>query len=311
MKKLLAILLSLSLLFGFTACGNSESTGKIQDATGGANMELETTQPSNNNETTAPATPDETNPTTPTETTPAVCTHSFTDATCTAPKTCTLCGVTEGNPAEHTWKDATCTAPKTCTNCSAAVGHPIGHDYKNATCTAPKTCSKCSATEGNSLGHDYVEATCTRCQTTKLTDTGWYLICVSVDKEIDEHGEIVSTSQWLDDAELRFSPNGKDGSIVAYYWSEKKLYANPERIEYNGHQYYDAGFGRSNEINYTIDGDMITITEAYASEAATMTLKRTGDTTLEVVAVQGHFVACVEIGQVFTTTRDEAIPQRK
>ena len=33
----------------------------------------------------------------------------FTDATCTAPKTCTLCGKTEGTALNHTYVDGTCT----------------------------------------------------------------------------------------------------------------------------------------------------------------------------------------------------------
>ena len=37
-----------------------------------------------------------------------VCTD-FTDATCTAPKTCTVCGATEGNALDHTYVDGTCT----------------------------------------------------------------------------------------------------------------------------------------------------------------------------------------------------------
>ena len=41
-----------------------------------------------------------TNP--PTGAAPTACSHSFAEATCTAPKTCTKCGATEGDPAGHT-----------------------------------------------------------------------------------------------------------------------------------------------------------------------------------------------------------------
>ncbi len=67
---------------------------------------------------------------------------------------------------EHEWKDATCTAPKTCSLCSATEGEALAHTWNNATCTAPKTCSVCSATEGEALDHSYgewattTEATC-------------------------------------------------------------------------------------------------------------------------------------------------------
>ncbi len=63
----------------------------------------------------------------------------------------------------HNWVDATCTAPKTCSVCGAIEGDVLPHTWIDATCTAPKTCSVCHATEGVALGHDYVDGTCSRC----------------------------------------------------------------------------------------------------------------------------------------------------
>ena len=37
------------------------------------------------------------------------CPHAFADATCNAPKTCTLCGETRGQVLEHTYSDGACT----------------------------------------------------------------------------------------------------------------------------------------------------------------------------------------------------------
>jgi len=121
--------------------------------------------------------------------------HDWADATCTAPKTCSVCGATEGEalghdmvtdaavaptctetgltegshcsrcdhkvaqesvPATgHTWIDADCDTPKTCSSCGATEGEALGHDWADATCTAPKTCKTCGATEGEALGHKY------------------------------------------------------------------------------------------------------------------------------------------------------------
>ncbi|MBO5836451.1 MAG: leucine-rich repeat protein, partial [Oscillospiraceae bacterium] len=81
--------------------------------------------------------------------------HDFAPATCTAPKTCKVCGTTEGTVAEHNYADATCTAPKTCKACGDVVGKALGHDYKNATCTEPQTCKRCGNTVGEALGHNY------------------------------------------------------------------------------------------------------------------------------------------------------------
>lgn len=87
--------------------------------------------------------------------------HSYSAATCKTPKTCTICGKTDGNIAAHTYADATCTAPKTCTVCQATDGKALGHTFADATCAAPKTCSVCGATEGEALSHTFTDATCT------------------------------------------------------------------------------------------------------------------------------------------------------
>lgn len=81
------------------------------------------------------------------------CEHEWQEATCTAPKTCTLCGETEGEANGHTWANATCTLPQTCLNCGAIEGEALGHSWIEATCTEPKKCSTCNVTEGDPLGH--------------------------------------------------------------------------------------------------------------------------------------------------------------
>ncbi len=112
-----------------------------------------------------------------TETIPATG-HSWTAATCTAAKTCSVCKATEGAALGHSYtskvtKAATCTADGvktfTCSKCSHSYTEPIpatGHTWTAATCTAAKTCSVCKATEGAALGHSYTStvtkaATCT------------------------------------------------------------------------------------------------------------------------------------------------------
>ncbi len=100
-------------------------------------------------------------------------THEWISATCTKPKTCRICGVTEGKASEHKWVDATCTAPRTCSECGLTEGEALGHKWKDATCTAPRTCSECGLTEGEALGHKWEDATCTQprtCSVCKATD---------------------------------------------------------------------------------------------------------------------------------------------
>ena len=80
--------------------------------------------------------------------------HTWADANCTTPKTCSDCGETEGESLGHIWADATCAAPKTCSVCKATEGKVAGHKWLEATTEAPKTCSVCKATTGSKLKTD-------------------------------------------------------------------------------------------------------------------------------------------------------------
>ena len=53
---------------------------------------------------------------------------------------------------EHIWTPATCTEPKTCVYCGMTEGEPLGHDWKAATVNYPKTCVRCGKTEGEAYG---------------------------------------------------------------------------------------------------------------------------------------------------------------
>ena len=109
------------------------------------------------------------------------CSHNYSEATCTAPRKCTICGATSGNALGHiyswvTSKEPTCTGTglkmKICSRCSAKDGNQIipanGHNYSEATCTSPRTCKICKITSGSALGHSYSEATCTSPRTCKI-----------------------------------------------------------------------------------------------------------------------------------------------
>ena len=99
----------------------------------------------------------------PTSVSPDSCAHTYKDATCAAPKTCSKCGATEGSALAHNYKPATCAAPETCSVCGATKGSATPHNWNAATCAAPKTCTQCGATDGSALGHNYMEGKCTVC----------------------------------------------------------------------------------------------------------------------------------------------------
>lgn len=85
--------------------------------------------------------------------------HLWAAATCQQPKTCTLCGLTEGEALEHSWIEADCENPRMCSVCGEVEGEPLGHSWVDATTEAPKTCSVCGATEGEPLSDDFVNST--------------------------------------------------------------------------------------------------------------------------------------------------------
>ena len=120
--------------------------------------------------------------------------HTWAAATCSAPKTCSGCGMTEGEPLAHTWKAATCASPKTCSGCGATEGEPLAHTWKAATCIAPKTCSVCSATEGE-IGTHKISKTgiCTVCGedlNRKITFKGGKLASGTYDGDNAEIGTV-------------------------------------------------------------------------------------------------------------------------
>ena len=59
--------------------------------------------------------------------------HSWADATCTAPKTCSVCHAQEGSALGHNWIDATTEAPKTCIACNLTEGERIITDPRFTT----------------------------------------------------------------------------------------------------------------------------------------------------------------------------------
>lgn len=90
--------------------------------------------------------------------------HDWADATCTEPRTCTICKKTEGDPLGHDWLDATCTSPKTCRRCNISQGYRADHTWAPATCTEPESCSVCGKRHhwySLPLGHKWTDATCT------------------------------------------------------------------------------------------------------------------------------------------------------
>ena len=105
---------------------------------------------------------------------------------------------------EHTWADATCTEPKTCTKCGETEGEPLGHEWVEATCDSPKTCSICGVTEGKRLGHQWVEPTCLEPKT-----------CTVCGKTMGSPSKSHQVDQWETVKEATCSEEGERSGVCA------------------------------------------------------------------------------------------------
>ena len=67
---------------------------------------------------------------------------------------CNVCG--ETRDSMHSWKDADCLNPKTCTVCGKTEGSALGHEWTTPDvdlCEVQSICSRCGATDGENKEH--------------------------------------------------------------------------------------------------------------------------------------------------------------
>ena len=79
------------------------------------------------------------------------CEHIYDDC---ADTECNECG--ENRDSKHTWNNATCLAPKTCKVCGATEGAALGHEWTTPDvdlCEVQSTCLRCGATYGENKEH--------------------------------------------------------------------------------------------------------------------------------------------------------------
>ncbi len=89
--------------------------------------------------------------------------HIWQEATCQAPKTCIICGMTEGEASEHLWQDATCNRAKYCTECGKTEGAPLAHEWQDPSCYEPRTCTVCGTKNGSPYYHVFLDGICYVC----------------------------------------------------------------------------------------------------------------------------------------------------
>lgn len=135
---------------------NNTSNGGASNSNGSSNNSTSSSAGGSNNSG---------NSSSSTENTETACSHNWKSATCTAPKTCTKCGATEGSAKGHTSSDWTVTKEatettegtkvKTCTVCGTTldtatiekVAHTCNYTWETNGNTRTMKCS-CGATKG-------------------------------------------------------------------------------------------------------------------------------------------------------------------
>lgn len=186
------------------------------------------------------------------------CKHEWMDATCEAPKTCTLCGETEGEALPHVWNEATCVNPKFCQNCGIAEGEqPAGHQWQDlenhcsqicsvcgaiggevkehlwqeATCTQPKTCTACGITEGECAPHTDLAAMDTSGDLVQITCT------CGVEEEISDQDLMMRMLQGNWTMMAVYSDGGFYAPEPSYDWEEgswMEIHSSEEPLAYQG-----------------------------------------------------------------------------
>lgn len=167
---------------------------------------------------------------------------------------------------QHQWLNADCVYPKTCRLCGETEGEALGHSWEEATCTNPKTCSRCQKTEGEALGHTEVvdegrEPTCT---TSGLTEG---VHCSTCGKTIVEQNSIPSTSHSFSSSYSKDKTNhwyecscGEKKDIAAHIWDEGVVTAEPTETK-NGTTLYTCVCGQTKTEEIAMLGHVHTFAE--------------------------------------------------
>lgn len=177
------------------------------------------------------------------------CQHEWTEASCTAAKTCAKCGETEGAALGHDFSAATCTTAEICARCGETGGESLGHEYGAASCAEPETCSRCGDTQGEALGHTFGQW---KPETESDTMTRQCTVCEEAETEPLDHARILEESLlgFWDYYYLQMS----DGTqLDAYHlnWDSLGMYLNFK--EGSLVDFYMDGEGSPREITWKFD----------------------------------------------------------
>ena len=137
----------------------------------------------------------------------------------------------------HNWIDATCTAPKTCSICGAVEGAALGHSYVetvvDATCTATGTktyaCSVCGdsySEEIPMIPHNYVDGICSACGAELPLEA-----TITFGEDKAQRTEFTTESQkWEHDGLVLTNNKTADSNAMGDYSNPIRIYKSSEII---------------------------------------------------------------------------------
>ena len=133
-----------------------------------------------------------------------VSSHSFEEGLCK------LCFQTDGTIHMHDWKEATCTSPKTCTGCGLSEGFPLNHVTTDGPCDESRSCINCGLViEAPSHYYDsYTDPDCNYCGRNRYVACGGTGI------------DMILTSIEGGDFSLKNDEGGLSLSLVQFFMAE-------------------------------------------------------------------------------------------
>ncbi len=294
MNKLFIFLLSFVFIFVFTSCKEENSSTANLNSSTPSVMQSETSHSDNS--------------TASSENSYSPITSSNTDSSSNNDISSSAESSSQENESTHThsFSNATCTTPKTC-SCGLTEGNPIGHSWNNATCQLPKTCSVCKITEGGIIDHIIESGLCKFCnqpiivspQNLDITKT--YIHISKVDN-FEFEGCMYSDLLKLDTIEFSGFLNIEEKGI--YSFNKYEYSVLNKKITYNGKEYYYAGFGGvGTDIIYDITKNEIIIRDgSFPNEYAILNLLSDGS--IKVISKTNNFGGDwqIEIGWIYTPT---------
>ena len=136
---------------------------------------------------------------------------------------------TESTAHEHSWLDATCDTPKTCSACGDTEGEPNGHSGGQARCMKKAVCDACGKEYGARGAHVYTHEIMTdeylRTPATMMTKATYYYACVYCEKK--SLSKYYETGKTLLEA-IAEDYKAKDGDVEKFIFFSDPHYITDE-----------------------------------------------------------------------------------